>query len=90
MYSDCQELGVGEELTIMGQCEGIWGVMKLFCFFSFFYVFFFFKAISVACRSSQASGQIRTAPVDLHHSHSKAGFELCLQPTPQLKVMPDP
>ena len=25
MYIDCQELEVGEELTVMGQCEGILG-----------------------------------------------------------------
>ena len=33
---------------------------------------------------SQARGQIGAAAAGLHHSHSKLGFELRLQPTPQL------
>ena len=27
---------------------------------------------------------------NLHHSHSNAGSQLCLQPTPQLTATPDP
>ena len=35
-------------------------------------------------------GQIRAAAADLYHSHSNAGSELHLCPTPQLTAMPDP
>ena len=38
---------------------------------------------------SQARGQIRAIAADLRQSHSKAGSELHLQPTPQLTAMPD-
>ena len=40
--------------------------------------------------SSQSRGGIRTAAASLHHSHSNAGSEPQLQPTPQLMAMPDP
>ena len=39
---------------------------------------------------SQAKGQIRAVATDLHHSHSTAGTELGLQPTPVLTAMLDP
>ena len=39
---------------------------------------------------SQARGPIRATAPDLHHSHSNAGSELSLQPTPQLMATPDP
>jgi len=55
---------------------------------SFF--FFLFRAAPVTYGSSQARGQIRVAAIDLHHSHSNAGSELCLQPAPQLMATPDP
>ena len=34
--------------------------------------------------------QIRAAAAGLHHNHSNATFELCLQPTPQLIATLDP
>ena len=40
--------------------------------------------------SSQARGRIGATAASLHHSHSNMGSEPCLQPTPQLLVMPDP
>ena len=40
--------------------------------------------------NSQARGQIGTAAASLHNSHSRAGSELCLRPTPQLTAMLDP
>ena len=39
---------------------------------------------------SQARGQIGALAASLHHSHSNAGSEWCLQPIPQLEAMPDP
>ena len=49
-----------------------------------------FMAAPVAYGGSQARGQMRAAAARLHHSHSNVGSELCLQPTPHLKAMPDP
>ena len=47
-------------------------------------------AASAANESSQVRGQIRAAAAGLHHSHSNAGSEPYLQPTPQLMATPDP
>ena len=60
-----------------------WGVLLLF-------VFFLFMATPVAYGGSQARGQTRDAAAGLHHSHSNAGSEPLLWPTPQLAAMPDP
>ena len=43
----------------------------------------------MAYGSSKARGRIGAAAASLHHSHSNAGSELCLQPTSQLMAMPD-
>ena len=53
-------------------------------FFTFLFFFFFFliRAAPMAYASSQAWSQIRSAAAGLHHSLSKAGSELHLQPTP--------
>ena len=56
----------------------------------FFFNFFSFRAIPVANRGSQAKGPISAVAAGLHHSHSNAGSEPCLHPTPQLKATPDP
>ena len=39
---------------------------------------------------SKARGLIRAAAAGLHHSCSNARAKPCLQPTPQLRAMPDP
>ena len=39
---------------------------------------------------SQARGPVGAVAAGLHHSHSTAQSELCLQPTPQLMATPDP
>jgi len=44
----------------------------------------------VAYESSQARGQIGAVAASLHHSHSNAEFEPCLQPTPELTATPVP
>ena len=62
-------------------------------FLVFFFVFcflFFFRAAPVVYRGSQARGQIRVTVAGLHHSHSNAGSEPRLQPTPQLRAAPNP
>ena len=60
-----------------------------YCFFSFFF-FCLFRAAPTVHGGSQARGQIRAVAAGLYHSHNNARFKLCLQPTPQLKAMPDP
>ena len=53
------------------------------------FFFFLFRAISMAQGGSQARGSIGAVADSLHHSHNNAGFELHLQPTPQLTATPD-
>ena len=57
-------------------------------FLSFVHAFFFF--FFRAYGSSQAGGQIRASAAGLCHNHSNLGSELCLQPTPQFMVTPEP
>ena len=61
-------------------------------FFAVFGVLFFafFRAAPEAYGGSQARGQIGATAAGLHHSHSNAGSEPNLRPTPQLPAMPDP
>ena len=44
----------------------------------------------MAYGGSQARGRIRATAAGLRQSHSNAGTELHLQPTPQLTATPDP
>ena len=55
------------------------------------YIFFclVFRATPMAYGSSQARGRIRATAAGLRHSHSHAGSEPCLGPTPQGTVMLD-
>ena len=53
-------------------------------------LFAFSRAASVAYGGSQARGRIGAAATGLHHSHSYAGSEPSLRPTPQLTATPDP
>ena len=56
----------------------------------YLFIFCLFRAASEAYGGSQASGRIRTTAAGPHHSHSNAGSEPCLPPTPQLMAAPDP
>ena len=62
--------------------------------FQFFFFFFLSFAISRAAPAvyggSQARGRIGAAATCLRQSHSNAGSEPRLRPTPQLMAMPDP
>ena len=61
--------------------------------YSFFFPFFFFIFLGLHPwhnGGSQARCWIRALAPCLHHSHSNAGPEPHLQPTPQLMAMPDP
>ena len=58
--------------------------------FFFFLVFFAMSwAAPVAYGGSWARGQIGAVATGLHQSHSNAGSEPRLQPTPQLMATPD-
>ena len=54
----------------------------------FFFFFCLFRAALTAHGHSQARDQIGAA--GLHHSHSHAGSDPCLQPTPQVTATLDP
>ena len=51
--------------------------------------FAFSRAVPVAYGGSQARGPIGAVATGLRPSHSNAGFEPCLQPTPQLTAIPN-
>ena len=66
--------------------------------FIYFFVFCLFVVVVVvaiswaapaAYEGSQARGRIGAVATGLHQSHSNAGSEPCLQPTPQLMATPD-
>ena len=65
-----------------------------FPYLSFFFFFFFFLVFSMAAPEAyggfQARGLIGTAAASLRQSHSNAGSEQSLRPTPQLTAMLDP
>ena len=70
-------------------------MLILFYFiFLFLFLFIYFFAISWAAPAayggSQARGRIGAAATSLRQSHSNAGSEPRLQPTPQLTATPDP
>ena len=56
---------------------------------SFLFFFFLLMAAPAAYGGSQARVPIEAVATSLHHSHSNAGSEPSLQPTPQLMAMPD-
>ena len=55
----------------------------------FIFIFCLFRASHMAYGSSQARGPIGAAATDLRHSYSNTGSKLYLQPSPQLKAVPD-
>jgi len=60
------------------------------CKFFFFGLFAISWAAPAAYGGSQARGPIGAVATGLRQSHSHAGSEPRLQPTPQLMAMPDP
>ena len=63
---------------------------SLFFLFFFWSFFVFFRATPTAYGGAQARGPVRAVAASLCQSHSNAGSEPRLQPTPQLTAMPDP
>jgi len=68
----------------VGACVFFILILIYFCLFAFS------VAASEAYGGSQARGLIGAVAAGLRQSHSNAGSEPCLQPTPQLMAMPDP
>ena len=60
------------------------------CLFVYFCLFAISWAAPAAYGGSQARGRIGAVATGLHQSHSNAGSEPRLQPTPQLTATPDP
>ena len=59
-------------------------------FLKIYFLFFcLFRAIPMAYGESQARGLIGAVTTGLCHSHSNAGSEPHLQPTPELTATPD-
>ena len=65
-------------------------LLPLFLFFFFFCLFAISWAAPAAYGGSQARGPIGAVATGLRQSHSNAGSEPHLQPTPQLTATPDP
>jgi len=65
-------------------------VAEIIFFFFVFLSFAFSRAALVAYGGSQVRGRIRAVATGLRQSHSNAGSQPCLQPTPQLTAVPDP
>ena len=80
-------IGLKEEARLFSLCLSF----SFFpSFFFFFCLFAFSRASPAAYGGSQARGLIRAVAASLCHSHSNAGSEPRLQPTPQLTATPDP
>ena len=56
----------------------------------YLFIYLLFRAASSAYGGSQARGRIGAVAAGLGHSHSIAGSEPLLRPTPQLMATPDP
>ena len=76
--------GIGLNLLLTGKNGHFNNIESSFFFFGLF------RAALVAYGGCQCQGQIRATPAGLCHSLSNAISEPHLQPTTQLKAMPDP
>ena len=65
-------------------------VLSIVLFFFFFCLFAISWAAPAAYGGSQARGPIEAVAIGLCQSHSNAGSEPHLRPTPQLMATPDP
>ena len=66
------------------------GLAQLTYLFIFFVFLLFLWAALAAYGGSQARGRIGAVATGLRQSHSNAGSEPRLRPTPQLTATPDP
>ena len=71
----------------------LWAYQEFVVFYLFIFIFCLFAiswAAPVAYGGSQARSQMGAVATGLRHSHSNAGSESSLQPTPQPTAMLDP
>ena len=73
-----------EECVFSSSAQVLIGIFFFFCLFAIS------RAAPTAYGGSQARGPIGAAATGLHQSHSNAGSEPHLQPTPQLTATPSP
>jgi len=85
--SDAELLRQKEALGFLWGFAGIWGIIIIIIIF--FCRFAISWAAPAAYRGSQARGLIGAVAASLRQSHSNAGSEPHLRPTPQLTAMPD-
>ena len=57
-------------------------MLNYYYYYYYYYYYCLFRAVPAAYGRSQARGPIGAAAACLHHSHSNAGSELHLRPTP--------
>ena len=74
--------------SLLGVHQTPW-ICGFVLFFCLCFLFCLLGATPIAYGSSQARGQIGAAAAGLHHSHSNAGSESRLRPTPQLEATLD-
>ena len=89
-YNEYLENSHFEEKLVFWCCKHINKyTLSMLPFFCCCCLFAFSGAAPMAYGGSQARGRIRAVAAVLHQSHSDAGSELHLRPTPQLLAMPD-
>ena len=77
-------------VTFLVSFQPILHYLDYHSFIYLFIVFCLFRATPEAYGGSQARSRIGAVAARLHHSHSNAGPESHLQPTPQFTAMLDP
>ena len=82
------EVYVEEDIDVIAGGEK-YAVLSLFFFFFFVFLLFLW-ATPTAYGGYQARGPIGAVATGLCHSHSNAGSQPRLQPTPQVMAMLDP
>ena len=82
----------GSQLGRVGHCFQAFSASKgrKIHFLFFLFLFVFSRATPATYGGSQAKGLIGPVPTGLRQSHSSAGSEPHLRPTPQLRATPDP
>ena len=97
----CPSFGLAPGKCLFIASETVYLLLKVSCSFHLslclcLFLFFYFclvafsRAAPEAYGSSQARGLIGAVAAGLHQSHSNAGSQPCLQPTPQLMATLDP
>ena len=85
VYNLCCNLRQHWILKPLSEASDLTCIFMTLCWvFFFFCLFAFSRGAPTVYGGSQARGLIRAVAASLHHSHSNAGSEPCLRPTPWL------